>query len=49
MDKLTYYRDLTKKILTEYCRLASKSDSTNVETFTVFDDTSSNYLLLDMG
>lgn len=49
MDKLTYYRDLTKKILAEHCRLSSKSDSTNVETLTVFDDTTSNYLLLNMG
>jgi hypothetical protein len=49
MDKLTYYQDLTKRILTEYCHLSSKTDSTSVETFTVFDDNSSNYLLLNMG
>ncbi|MBE9009972.1 XisI protein [Pseudanabaenaceae cyanobacterium LEGE 13415] len=49
MDELAYYQDLTKKILTEYCCLASKSNSSNVETFTIFDDNSGNYLMVNLG
>lgn len=48
MDKPGHYRNLIRKTLIEHCQLANKSSST-VETITVFDEQSDNYLLIQMG
>lgn len=49
MDKLDYYRNLIKKVLTEHRQLASKGCRSDLENLTVFDEESDNYLLIEMG
>ncbi|NJK73218.1 MAG: XisI protein [Oscillatoriales cyanobacterium RU_3_3] len=49
MDKLEYYRQLIRKILTEYYKLAAKSPNSNLENALIFDENRDHYLLVVMG
>ncbi|MDY7014945.1 MAG: XisI protein [Cyanobacteriota bacterium] len=49
MDRVEYYRDVIKKIITEYHNFNLKSPSTTLESAVVFDEEREHYLLLTMG
>ena len=50
MDKLTNYRSIVKKILTEYDRIASQTPNiSGVDTVLSFDDDRDQYLWFDVG
>lgn len=46
MDKLTHYRNLIKKVLTEYDNLSHQSSDRHSETCLVFDENHDHYLWL---
>ena len=48
MDRLTYYRQIIKDVITEYHQLNEKSESTT-ESCLVFDELHEQYLLLLSG
>jgi hypothetical protein len=49
MDKLTNYRFLIKKILTEYHQLFSSASPDNVEMLLAFDEDRDQYLWFQVG
>src|SRR5262249_19148756 len=49
MDKLTCYRTIIKKRLTELAEFANRSPNKGVETRCVFDEERDCYLLTDFG
>jgi hypothetical protein len=49
MDKLTTYRNLVKKILSDLAAFANRSPDPEVETSCVFDEERDAYLLTSMG
>lgn len=50
MDKLTHYRNLIKKILTEYEQLASQTPNpSGVDTVLAFDEKKDQYLWFQIG
>jgi XisI protein len=49
MDRIEYYREIIKKILTEYHHFNLKSPSATLESAVVFDEERDHYLLLTMG
>ena len=49
MDKLTTYRSLIQRILTEYSTLVNRQPRPGVETVCVFDEKRDHYLLLTIG
>ncbi|HBE21277.1 MAG TPA: XisI protein [Cyanobacteria bacterium UBA11149] len=49
MDKLDYYRQLTRKILTEYYELGVKITHSQIETDLIFDELHDHYLLIVIG
>ncbi|NES80691.1 MAG: XisI protein [Moorea sp. SIO2B7] len=48
MDKFTQYRELIKKILTEYYEIAQKSPDFNPETCLIFDENHEHYLWMSV-
>ncbi len=49
MDKLTKYRNLVKRILTEYVELSKSQLNAGVETILIIDDERGNYMWLKLG
>lgn len=49
MDKLTSYRSLLKRVLSEYAALVNRHPTPGVETLCVFDEEHDQYLLLSVG
>lgn len=49
MDKLTTYRDLIQRLLTEYAALVNRQPTPGVETLCVCDVERDHYLLLTVG
>jgi hypothetical protein len=49
MDKLNHYRDLIKKILTEYYEWVSNTPSAGVEECLAFDEVRDHYLWFHVG
>lgn len=49
MDKLTNYRTLVKRLLTDWQALISRQPAPGVETVCVFDEERDHYLLLNLG
>lgn len=49
MDKLTTYRSLIQRVLTEYAALVNRQPRPGVETVCVFDERRDHYLLLTVG
>lgn len=49
MDTLSNYRDLVKRVLSEYYELRIQNSDAKTETTLVFDPIHDNYLLLTMG
>ncbi len=49
MDKLDYYRQLTRKILTEYYELDAKMTHSKIENDLIFDEQHDHYLLIVIG
>jgi XisI protein len=49
MDKLSYYRSLIEKILTEYDELCSQVTMPNIETLLAFDEKRDQYLWFQVG
>ena len=49
MDKLTHYRSLVKKLMTEYAEPMCRQAQDDVETATVFDDSSNQFMLVSVG
>jgi len=50
MDKLTHYRSIIKKILTEYDRITRQTPNTpGIDTVLAFDDERDHYLWFDVG
>ncbi len=46
MDKLNYYQNIIKKILTEYAGIFSQLPDQDIEEILMFDDNRSQYLKL---
>jgi len=49
MDKLTTYRNLIKRLLTEYAELVNRRPEPGVETLVVCDEERDQYMLLSVG
>ncbi|AFY34460.1 XisI protein [Calothrix sp. PCC 7507] len=49
MDKLTYYQNLIKQILTEYERISSQVPDPDIDELLMFDDQRSQYLWFNIG
>jgi hypothetical protein len=49
MDKLTGYRHLIKRILTEYVELCRRQPKADVETLLIMDEERGHYLWLKLG
>ncbi len=49
MDKLDYYRQLTRKILSEYYELGAKSTNSHLENALILDEQHDHYLLIVIG
>ncbi len=49
MDKLTHYRSLVKTLMTELAEPMLRQMHDDVETATVFDDSSNQFLLVSVG
>jgi hypothetical protein len=49
VDKLTTYRSLIKRLLSEYAALLNRRPSPGIETLCVFDDTRDAYLVVNVG
>jgi hypothetical protein len=49
MDKLTEYRRLIRRELSEYERLYNLQPTPGVETFVVFDEERDHYILMSLG
>ena len=49
MDKLNYYQNIIKKILTEYAEIFSQVPDQDIEEILMFDDNRSQYLWFNMG
>jgi hypothetical protein len=49
MDKLTKYRNLVKKFLTEYVELDNRRPSPGVEHLLIADDEGGHYIWLNLG
>jgi len=49
MDKLTTYRSLIQRALTEYATLVNRQQKPGIETVCVFDEKRDHYLLLTVG
>ncbi len=49
MDKLTNYRSLIKKILTDYVELDNSQPTPGVETFVIFDEERDHYIWFNLG
>jgi hypothetical protein len=49
MDKLNYYQNIIKKILTEYADISSQLPDQDIEKIFIFDDDSSQYLWFNIG
>ena len=49
MDKLNYYQNIIKKILTEYAGIFSQVPDQDIEEILMFDDNRSQYLWFKIG
>jgi hypothetical protein len=49
MDKLSFYRNLVKDILTSYCDLANQSSDDLAESLVAFDEVHDQYLWFQSG
>jgi hypothetical protein len=49
MDKLSKYRDVVKRVLSEMAQFASRHERPGVETVCAFDDERGQYLLMSVG
>jgi hypothetical protein len=49
MDKLVHYREIIKKILTDYAELIERQPTPGVDTELVFDEGHDQYMLLSVG
>ena len=49
MDKVTFYQQIIKKVLTEYEKISSQVTIPGVEEVMVFDDDRAHYLWLNVG
>ncbi|TRT81803.1 MAG: XisI protein, partial [Microcystis aeruginosa Ma_AC_P_19900807_S299] len=49
MDKLNYYQNIIKKILTEYAEIFSQVPDQDIEEILMFDDNRSQYLWFNIG
>ena len=49
MDKLNYYQNIIKKILTEYAEISSQVPDQDIEEILIFDDDRSQYLWFNIG
>jgi phage FluMu gp28-like protein len=49
MDKLNYYQNIIKKILTEYADISSQVPDQDIEETLIFDDDRSQYLWFNIG
>jgi len=49
MDKLTMYRNLIQRLLTEYAALVNRQPTPGVETLCIFDEERDHYLLVTVG
>ena len=49
MDKLTYYQNIIKQILTEYERISAQVPDPDIDEVLMFDDQRSQYLWFNIG
>jgi hypothetical protein len=49
MDKLTSYRDLIKRILSEYVELSNRQPQPGIETILIMDEARGHYMWLKLG
>ena len=49
MDKLIEYRMLTQKLLTEHADLIRRTSTSGLDTYTIFDESTDNYMLFRAG
>jgi hypothetical protein len=49
MDKLTEYRKLIKRILTEYIELCARHPQPDIETFLITDEQNGHYIWMNLG
>ena len=49
MDKLTSYRDLIKRILSEYVELSNRQPQAGIETILIMDEQRGHYMWLKLG
>ena len=49
MDKLTYYQNIIKQILTEYERISAQVPDPDIDEVLMFDDQRSQYLWFNTG
>jgi XisI protein len=49
MDKLTYYPELIKQILTDYIELTNLHSHLDLEQFLIVDEAKANYIWMNLG
>lgn len=49
MEKIAQYRELIKKLISEYVDLINRQPTEGEETFTVFDENTDNYFCMTLG
>lgn len=49
MDKIAHYRDVTKRVLTEYANFGAQNRQTGIESLLAFDEEHDQYLWLKSG
>ena len=49
MDKLTHYRQIIKRVLSQYVELAQQTPSPGVESFLIADEQNDHYMLFSLG
>jgi hypothetical protein len=49
VDKLTHYRELIKRLLTDFADLVNRHRTSDIEAVCVFDEQRDHYLVLNVG
>ncbi len=49
MDKITYYPELIKRILTEYIELSNLHSHSDIEQFLIVDEAKAHYIWMNLG
>jgi XisI protein len=49
MDKLTYYPEVIKRILTDYVELTNLHSHLNIEQFLIVDEAKAHYIWMNLG